>query len=415
MMSSETQDTIHGKISGAARSSVTTTRKAESGSPSARGRTRWLALTGGAMALAAVVAYAATRPGRKPAAKALAPDVVLDGKQIRFSDAFAERHHIKSTPVTESELSPNVLALGTVRYDVRKFATVGARSAGRVRRVFKIVGDKVRPGEVLADIESVELGRAQAKAAALSAREKAAASNLQRESQLAAAKVTAAREAEIAKADYQVLRAELRAAEKEVMALGARPNSEVGIIRLTSPIKGRVIMVKASQGQTVEPSDTLFKVADLSTVWVELQVFERDLHRVHKGDPAEILPAGVKAHAVKGVVAHVGDIVNPATRSAIARVEVDNKEGWLHPGESASARISTRSPAERVLTIPKSAVTFVDGKPTALVRVAPGLVEPRALALGSEDGQRVAVNGGLALGDQVITQGLFALKAEIFR
>jgi cobalt-zinc-cadmium efflux system membrane fusion protein len=381
-----------------------------------RGRRVLVSLAAGGLLLAITVALLAKRSGStKAASQAEVADVVLDGSRIRFSDSFADRHHIESAPVIESELSPTVLAMGTVRYDVRKFAAIGARSAGRIRHVFKIMGDKIRPGDVLADIESVDLGRAQAKAAALHAREMAAWSNLQRESQLAAAKVTAAREAEIAKADYQVLRAEQRAAEKEVMALGATPSSEVGIIKLRSPIAGRVIMVRASRGQTVEPSDTLFKVADLSSVWVELMVFERDLHRVHTGDPVDILPAGVKSDVVHGTVAHVGDIVDPATRSAIARVEVDNKQGWLHPGESASARISTRSPVEKALTIPKAAVTFVDGKPTALVRIAPGLVEPRALALGSEDGQRVAVNRGLVAGDQVITRGLFALKAEIFR
>ena len=111
----------------------------------------------------------------------------------------------------------------------------------------------------------------------------------------------------------------------------------------------------------------------------------------------------------------MGDIVDPTTRSAVIRVDVDNRKGWLRPGQSTSARIQSRGPAERVLTIPKAAVSFIDGKPTALVQVGPGLVEPRPVDLGPDDGERVSVRQGLHAGESVITEGLFALKSEIFR
>jgi cobalt-zinc-cadmium efflux system membrane fusion protein len=316
---------------------------------------------------------------------------------------------------SETALSPTIQVMGTVRYDVRKFAAVGARSAGRVRRVLKIIGDEVKPGDILADIESVDLGKAQANAEALRAKELAAESNLKREQQLAEAKVTAMREAESAKAEHQALRAERRAAEKAVVALGAGLDSEVGVLKLRSPVAGRVIMAQASRGQTVEPSDTLFEVADLSTVWVELMVFERDLDRIRKGDAVEILPAAARGESLQGILAQVGDIIDPTTRSAVVRVDVDNRKGWLRPGQSTSARIQSRSPTERVLTVPKTAVSFIDGKPTAFVQIGPGLVEPRPVEVGADDGERIAIRQGLRAGENVITEGLFALKSEIFR
>jgi cobalt-zinc-cadmium efflux system membrane fusion protein len=376
-------------------------------------RWRRLLIAGLATVLIAVFLL---RGSSKPALVAApAPSVHLEGNTIRFSEEFAGRHRVASIKVTESELSPTIDVMGTVRYDVRKFAAVGARSAGRVCRVFKIMGDVVKPGDVLADIESVDLGKAQAAAEALRAKEFAAEANLAREQRLAEAKVTALREAETAKAEHQSLRAERRAAEKAVAALGASMASEVGILKLRSPIAGRVISASASQGQTVEPSSTLFEVADLSTVWVELLVFERDLQRVKAGDVAEMQLAGAKGGTVKGTVARVGDLVDPTTRSAVVRVEVDNLQGLLRPGQSTSARIQSHGPAERALVIPKASVTFVDGKPTALVLVSPGLVEPRAVELGPDDGEHVAILEGLRPGDSVITDGLFALKSEIFR
>jgi membrane fusion protein, heavy metal efflux system len=370
----------------------------------------------GVMCVVAAVALVARRMADKPVVAAVPlPAVAMEGSQIRFSEEFAGRHHITSVKAADSELSPTIQVMGTVRYDVRKFAAVGARSAGRVRRVFKIMGDHVKPGDILADIESADLGKAQAAAEALRGREIAAQSNLDREQQLAEAKVTAMREAESAKAEHQALRAERRAAEKSVAALGASIDSEVGIMKLRSPIAGRVISAKASQGQTVEPSDTLFEVADLSTVWVELMVFERDLDRIREGDAVEILPAAAKGAPVQGTLAHVSDLVDPVTRSAVVRVDVDNRQGWLRPGQSTSARIQSRAPAERELTIPKAGVTFVDGKPAVLVLLAPGLVAPREVELGPDDGERVAIRQGLRAGDSVITEGLFALKSEIFR
>jgi cobalt-zinc-cadmium efflux system membrane fusion protein len=343
------------------------------------------------------------------------PDVMMDGNRIRFSQEFANRHHIAATKVAEGLLSPTVQVMGTVEHDVRKFAAVGARSAGRVRHVFKIMGDKVRPGTILADIESVDLGRAQAEAESLRAKESAASANLKREEKLAAARVTALRDAELAKAEEQALRAERRAAEKTVAALGADVGSELGILKLRSPIAGRVVLAKASRGQTVETTDTLFEVADLSTVWIELQVFERDLGRIQKGDAVDILPAAARRAPLRGTLAHVSSIVDPVSRSAVARVEVDNGERLLRPGQSVSARIHSQSAGQAALVVPRASVTFIDGKPTVLALIAPGLVAPRAVELGPDDGEQVAVRQGLRAGDSIVTTGLFALKSEIFR
>jgi cobalt-zinc-cadmium efflux system membrane fusion protein len=367
-------------------------------------------------AVVLVVALAMSKKGAdKGAALAHVPSVMMEGSRIRFTEEFASRHAIAAVKANEAELAPTIQVMGTVRYDVRKFAAVGARSAGRVRRVLKIMGDAVKPGDVLADIESVDLGKAQAAAEALRAKEIAAQANLERERQLAEAKVTAMREAEAAKAEHEALRAERRAAEKAVAALGASLGSEVGILMLRSPIAGRVLLANARRGQTVEPSDTLFEVADLSTVWVELNVFERDLDRIREGDVVEIVAAAGAGKAVKGTLAHVSHTVDPNTRSAIVRVEVDNREGLLRPGQSTTARIQSHGPAAKVLAIPKAALTFVDGKPTVLVLLGPGLVEPRAIVLGPDDGEQVSIRDGLHAGESVISDGLFALKSEIFR
>ena len=372
-----------------------------------------MVVVGAAVAVGAFLVF--RRATEKPPIAPPPPAVSMDGGRIRFTEEFAARHKITGAKAILAPLSPTLQVTGAIRHDVRKFAALGARSAGRVRRVLKIMGDEVKVGDILADIESVDIGRAQASAEGLRAKELAALSNLVREEQLTKAKVTAAREAEQAKAEHKALLAERKAAEKTVAALGAGLDSEVGILKLRSPIAGRVILAKASRGQTVEPSDTLFEVADLSTVWAELAVFERDLARLREGDTVEILPAGSEVAPLVGTIAKIGSLIDPNTRTAVVRVDVDNRQGLLRPGQSIAARIKAKDSGASVLVVPKSALTFVDGKPTVLVLVAPGLVEPRPVELGPDDGTQVAIHAGLKAGDAVIAQGLFALKSEIFR
>jgi cobalt-zinc-cadmium efflux system membrane fusion protein len=172
---------------------------------------------------------------------------------------------------------------------------------------------------------------------------------------------------------------------------------------------------KVARGQTVDPTVTAYEVADLSTVWVMLRVFERDLASVRKGDRVEVIPQGAGAHPLEGTVDHVGVVVAEDTRTAPLRIVIENKEGALRPGQSVHARIHVQGPVGKTLVVPRAAISRVDGKPTVLLMVGPGTVEPRAIELGAADHDEVAVLDGLKEGDAIVEGGLFALKSEIFR
>jgi membrane fusion protein, heavy metal efflux system len=340
---------------------------------------------------------------------------VLDGKLMRFSEDFARRVGLEAVPVRAMELSPLVKVTGTVNYDTHKFAAVGARIAGRVRRIFKVVGDRVRAHETLAELESAELGRAESHVFAARAKEMAAEADMKRERRLADAHITPERDAELTKATYEAARAERAAAERSVEALGGDLVGEIGILQLKSPIVGKVVSSKLSRGQSVQPTDTAYEIADLSSLWVELRLFEGDLAKVRMGDTVEISSESNPTRAFKGEVAHVGDVVDVETRSAALRVVVPNHDAGLRPGQSVHARIHTTAQAGKVRSVPRAAVTRIDGKPTVFVMVGKGTVEPRQIKLGAEDAHNVAVVEGLADHESVVVGGMFALKSEIFR
>jgi cobalt-zinc-cadmium efflux system membrane fusion protein len=341
-----------------------------------------------------------------------------DGHTIAFSPTFAQRAGVELAPAELGQLAPVVNVTGTVAFDPEKVAVVSARIAGRARSVLVFPGDRVKAGDPLAVFESAELGHAQADLLAARAHAEAARMNAARERQLADVRVSGARDAELAKASSEAAVAELSAAEQRVRALGgdrAGASGELGVVTVTSPIAGKVVESHVSRGQSVEPSAMLFRVADLSRLWVELAVFERELARIHAEDAVEISPQTNSQVTLSGKVAHVGDVINLETRSGEVRVVVDNREGQLRPGQSISARIHIQRAGMPVITLPREAVTTVDGKPTVFVARSPTSVEPRTVVVGAQDGVRVEITTGLTAGDKVAVRGVFALKSEIFR
>jgi cobalt-zinc-cadmium efflux system membrane fusion protein len=372
----------------------------------------------GIVAALGIGAVVYVKRANAPHAVAAAPsrDVpYVDGKWIRFSPEFASRSKIEFTKPEQSGLSPLVSVTGTVTFDPQKVAAIGTRITGRVRRLLKFPGDPVKAGEILADVESAELGQTQSAVLSARAHAEAANANERRETQLAEAHVSSQRDAELAKAAALAARAELFAAEQKVRAFGASVEGEVGILPLTSPISGKVVEAKISRGQTVEPSLTAFRVADLSRVWVELAVFERELGHIHRGDKVEISPQINAQMVVPGSVAHVGDVIDLETRSADVRVVVENKDESLRPGQSVLAKIHTATSPGAALLVPREAVTSVDGKPTVFVQHDQTSVEPRAVTLGAKDGKRVEIVSGLTAEETIVTSGVFALKSEVFR
>jgi cobalt-zinc-cadmium efflux system membrane fusion protein len=340
---------------------------------------------------------------------------VMDGKWIRFSPAFAIRAKVEFGTAELSALAPVINVTGTVTFDPEKVAAVGARISGRVRKIQKFPGDPVKTGDVLAELESADLGQAQTSVLAARAHSQAATANEKRETQLAAARVSAQRDAELARAGAAAARADLHAAEQRVRALGGNVDGEIGVLPVLSPIPGKLVDSNVSRGQSVEPSATLFRVADLDRVWIELAVFERELGHITAGDSVEISPQTNLGVVLKGTVARVGDVIEEKTRSGDVRVVVENADGSLRPGQSVLAKINTKTaPAPKIL-LPREAVISVDGKATVFVQRDATSVEPRVVTTGARDGARVEILDGLAAGENVAIGGVFALKSEIFR
>jgi cobalt-zinc-cadmium efflux system membrane fusion protein len=309
---------------------------------------------------------------------------------------------------------------GEVRANEDRYAHVTPRVAGVVRSVNATVGGYVRAGQTVAVIESRELADLKADYLAAIERQELALSSFAREERLYNQEITS-------EADYlearQVLaeaRIRIRSARQKLIALGFSDayiaslpeENERSLVAypLTAPISGRIVEKHIVSGEAVQGDTEAFEVADLSSVWVDLSVYQRDLGIVREGQTV-VVDAGPGQPRTRGTITYVRPVVGEETRTAIARAVLQNPEGMLRPGQFVSGRIAVDE-ARVAVMVPASAVLDVEGTPSVFVETSEGF-EPRAVVVGERAGDQVSITEGLEAGERYVARGGFALKAEL--
>ena len=216
-----------------------------------------------------------------------------EGEAIELSAEAVATAGIVTAPAVSRRLRAELETTGSVDFDQRRFAHVSPRVGGRVESVPVELGEGVRAGQVLARIDSIELGQAVGDYLQSRARAELARETLEREERLFRERVSSEQEMLSARAASREADAALRGAEERLHLLGIS-NQEVAklgydqprvsIYEVRAPLAGTIVAKEVTRGEMVEPQSQLFQVADLSRVWVWIDVYERDLARVHLGD-----------------------------------------------------------------------------------------------------------------------------------
>lgn len=338
-----------------------------------------------------------------------------DNRRVRLVDGAARRLGVRTARVERRPLSPTIELVGSVDFDAERVADIGGRIPGRVARLLVALGAEVREGQALAEIESAALGDAYADYLSARANAEAAHARLRREMELARQQLTTAPALEEARAAAAQYDAQVRGARQRLAAMGAGSDGAQRVI-LRAPIAGRVIRRDVVLGQTIEETDRLMRIADLSSVWVLLDVFERDLGRVRVGDHVEITSETYPGRTFTGTVGYIDATVDTTTRTARVRVVVQNPDLLLRQGQFVTARLRTSAEGVReAITVPRDAVVQIEGHPAVFVSIGPGEFEARSVVLGVRDGDALEVRRGLDAGDEIVVEGAFALKSELQR
>ena len=332
--------------------------------------------------------------------------VVLDTAGVRLAGIRLD---------TASTITTSGLAVtGTITYDANRVSHIGARTEGRVVALRVPLGARVSAGQTLALLESPAVGQIRAQEREAEELRGIARENFAREQRLAAQGITSRKELLDAEAELRRTEAALRSAEAQLAALGAGHGSG-GQFGLTAPFAGIVVARDASIGEMASPTDTLFTVADLSRVWIELNVFERDLGRVRVGQSVEVTVTAYLGRTFPGRIVYIGAVLDPEQRTVPARVQLLNADGALKPGMFATASIQVGAGGPVVVVVPSDAVQEVDGKTVVFVPGnKPGEFRTVQVEVGEQvSDKRVTIKSGLAAGARIVVAGGFALRSEL--
>ncbi len=362
-------------------------------------------------------AEAATRPTAATPARGHTEVVELTPEGLTNAQVTVERASVDT-------FAPHLRIAAEIQADPERMAHVGARASGRVVAILVRLGDTVRRGQAIAEIDTVELHQVSMEFLTAVARAREANDNLARQQELVRERVGAQADLRRAEADAAAASAALREGEEHLHFLGLtegqirqlRARTSHGEARSTvrAPIDGRVESVHVALGQVVDGTEHLVTLAQLDTVWAAMRVYERDAADVRAGTAVEVTTPGAPGATFRGTVGFVSSIVDPITRTFEARASLVNTDALLRPGMSATAIVAVRA-APSQLWIPVESVQAHEGDRVVFVQVGERRFSPRSVRIGEERNGWVPVLEGIAVGDPVVMHGAFTLRGELER
>ena len=311
-----------------------------------------------------------------------------------------------------------------LRYDADRLAVVSPQVIGRIIRLTAGEGDTVSQGATLAILRSRELAELKAEYMTASSAEDLARQVLKREEELFGERITSEADLQAARAALTAARANREGAEDKLHAVGVSHDELEGLadaldgtladVRLSAPIGGIIARRTATLGATVSADDpnapALFTIVDDRVLWVDIAVYKQDAGNVRQGS-AVVLRSESGSRLAEGEITIVLPAIDETSRTATARMIVDNGERRMRPGQFVTADIVTEED-EQALQVPSGAIVEVERRTSVFVPTDHGF-EPRAVVPGKELSGQTIILSGLSAGEQYVSEGAFTLKAQL--
>lgn len=330
-------------------------------------------------------------------------------RQITLSERAKTLARIRTTEARRRGLEGQQQQLsGRVTYDETRLKTVTAWTRGRIDRLHvEVTGATVAAGQVIATLYSPEIYAAH--------QDLLATKRYADAMQSANADGAAAAESALGAARKRLALLGVPSQTIDRMQSADAPWEHINIY---SPFTGTVTQRIASEGRYVDAGSPLYELADLRSVWVQLDAYESDLPELHVGQAVTLTFQGLPEREFTGNIAFIDPVVDPQERTARVRVEVPNPRGDIRPGMFAEATLQAATPkdTDRPLVIPRSAPLFTGRRAVVYVEV-PNAPRPtyalRVVKLGPKTGELYPVLAGLRAGERVVTHGAFVLDADL--
>lgn len=386
-----------------------------------------IAASAGAGATWGLMEYGPASHGHESHAESPAP-----AADDHAEEGHAEEGHAGAIKLTAEQLAANGLRIetaalgnfasglslpGQLVLNTDREARVLSPITGMVRSTSVQIGAQVKAGTVLAVIESTQLSDVAARYLAARERQALAQSLFVREESLWQKKISAEQDYLAARRELNDARIETQSALQSLLALGMseqdaralKPGGRLASYALRAPISGTVLSKDLTIGETVTSDKPLFRLADLSTLWIDLAVSVSELGKVRAGQTVMVMDkAGM---STEGRVIFVQPELDEASRSGSVRVQIDNRQGLWRSGQFVQAQIQMGE-VSQALSVPLSAIQMLENQPTIFVADTDGL-EPRTVVLGRRSGERQEVISGLQAGERFAVGNVFVLKADL--
>jgi cobalt-zinc-cadmium efflux system membrane fusion protein len=373
----------------------------------------------------------ASRPGDRVAASDLGAETTSEetvlpewagNERLELSDAEMSAILIETAPAERRALAARLPVMGRVLAHQHRMAIVSYPFSARIASIQTRVGDWVEPGDSLVVLQSEEVGTATSAFYSANADYELAQVNFERESQLFENGVGARKNLSSAETELRVAAANLNAAEKKLHVLGFT-ESETEILKEThqinptialfAPISGKIVTNNAVLGAMVDESTEILTIMNPNVLWVEAEVYERDIARIRTGQEVEVAVPAYPDDTFRGTISYVSDILDPETRAITVRTEVANTGLKLKPGMFANLTIELNHNGEAV-AVPAEALLDDQGRPFLFVRKDEHHFEPRLVTVGASEDGFVEIVTGLNAGEEVVTNGSFQLKSKLY-
>jgi len=322
-----------------------------------------------------------------------------NNNELELSPQQIQLGNIQIDTVHNGTIGSQMILTGTLNFDQTKINSVSARVTGRIERLYyKNIGDYIPKGAKLFDLYSEELNNAKQEYLLALEKRKVLGNSI---------------------IDYDQL---IESAKNKLLLWGMgegqienlSPDNKNTMTAFYSHEAGYITTLNVQEGQYVSEGESIVELADLSTLWVEAQVYSSEMNQLQQSAKATVILPDIPVQQLEGTIEFVNPEINPESRINLIRIKIPNQNHELKPG--MAAYVALKAPQQKTLTLPADAV-LQDGKMAMVwVQTSQNKFTSKMVETGLESNGSIEIKSGLKEGEEVVTNGAYLLQSEyIFR